>query len=340
MNRIVLWGVGERTKYYLKLEYFTDCTIVGFVTTIKQIDLFEGYPVFSIDELLCIQEEVDYIVISNEFYETIIQEIEKREIIIEKIVITDNIPLEPYRTYYKRLKNVSMELFQLLEKTPYILVKRNESDIVDSKMIIGAGKYERSIYMQDYVRYRTFELCSYEISRLGLNGAVAELGVFRGHFSSVINEHFPDKKLYLFDTFEGFDENEANDELKKGRCDRRFLEEHKDTSIMCMLNNIPNRDNVIVCKGFFPDSVTIDAKNEEYVFVSIDVDFEESMLSGLRFFYPRMVRGGMIFVHDYNTFFLDGIKEAIMKYEEEIGEKLLGIPIADRAGTYIIVKRD
>lgn len=36
-------------------------------------------------------------------------------------------------------------------------------------------------------------------------GSVAEAGVFQGEFASVINSSFPEKILYLFDTFEGFD---------------------------------------------------------------------------------------------------------------------------------------
>jgi O-methyltransferase len=37
-----------------------------------------------------------------------------------------------------------------------------------------------------------------------LPGSVAEVGVFRGDVAAVINECFPDRRLYLFDTFEGF----------------------------------------------------------------------------------------------------------------------------------------
>lgn len=35
-------------------------------------------------------------------------------------------------------------------------------------------------------------------------GSVAECGVFRGDFSRYINEFFPDRTLYLFDSFRGF----------------------------------------------------------------------------------------------------------------------------------------
>lgn len=39
----------------------------------------------------------------------------------------------------------------------------------------------------------------------GYAGNCAEVGVFSGSFAKQINRCFPNKKLYLFDTFTGFD---------------------------------------------------------------------------------------------------------------------------------------
>lgn len=46
--------------------------------------------------------------------------------------------------------------------------------------------------------------------------AVAEGGVFQGDFAKVINQCFPKHKLYLFDTFEGFDERDTKKEYDEG----------------------------------------------------------------------------------------------------------------------------
>lgn len=335
---IVLWGIGERTRYYLNLRYFDASNIVGYVCSEKGLEKYNDKPVFDIEELLILQDRIDYIVITNEFYEEIIIECKDAGIDDSKIVMTDNIPLEPYQSYYKKLKIISKDLFDLLEKTPYILTKKNEFDIIDDSLRIGTGKYARSIYMQDYYRFRTFELLAHELKEINLDAVVAELGVFRGHFASLINDVFKDRDIYLFDTFEGFNEKEAEKELKKGQCEERFILEHKDTSVEKMLMNMPYPEKVKVYKGYFPQSLTEEAKKQKYLFVSIDVDFEESMMQGLRFFYPRLVEGGVIFVHDYNTFFLEGIKEAVRHYEQELGKKLCKIPIADRAGTLVILK--
>lgn len=75
-----------------------------------------------------------------------------------------------------------------------------------------------------------------------------------------------------------------------------------------------------------------------YAFVSIDVDFEISILAGMRYFYPRLASGGVIFVHDYNNRFLEGVKQAIKSFEEEMGLCLRKVPLADEGGTLVILK--
>ena len=59
----------------------------------------------------------------------------------------------------------------------------------------------------DYVRIKTLEALCRELT--GVPGAAAELGVYRGSFARCINTLLPERRLYLFDTFEGFDPAEA-----------------------------------------------------------------------------------------------------------------------------------
>jgi len=66
----------------------------------------------------------------------------------------------------------------------------------------------------DFIRHKTLELCAYEIHRKNIVGNVAELGVYKGNFAAKINQLFPNRKLYLFDTFKGFDNRNIQSELK------------------------------------------------------------------------------------------------------------------------------
>ncbi len=60
----------------------------------------------------------------------------------------------------------------------------------------------------DYVRFGALQLLFLEIKENQVEGCMAELGVYRGDFARHINRAFPDRILYLFDTFEGFDKKD------------------------------------------------------------------------------------------------------------------------------------
>lgn len=187
----------------------------------------------------------------------------------------------------------------------------------------------------DYVRINTFELVADEIEKKNLDGAVAELGVYRGDFAQYINFKFKDRKLYLFDTFQGFNENESRTQIEMGYADQQFADSFKDTSETLVLSKMTYPEQCIIKKGLFPES--LDGLEEKFAFVSIDVDYEDSIFEGMRYFYPRLVSGGYIFIHDYNDIWLGGVKKAVERYERQFGE-LKKVPIADGSGTLVIVK--
>ena len=69
--------------------------------------------------------------------------------------------------------------------------------------------------------------------------------------------------------------------------------------------------------------------------ILLDVDLEESTLSGLRFFLPRMAEGGYLLLHDYNNPKLPGVKRTAERYEAEFG-RLRAVPLCDVNGTLVI----
>lgn len=335
---IILWGTGERARQFLERGYFKACRIYGFVDTYSKNESFLGYRVYAPEDLKEILKEADALVIANQYFGEILEACIEMGLEWEKIVLTDHVR-EPicYKRFLK-LAEFSQELFLSLQDRVMRLVKVNESDQKDADRLIGNDAYGAPVYMEDYFRFRTFEFAAREIKKQRTEGAIAELGVFRGTFSSLMNATFPDKKLYLFDTFEGFGQEEAEQEIRMGRCSENFVSAHKATSVARMLSNLPHPENCVVCKGFFPETVTQEASQEKYAFVSLDVDFEESTYQGLKFFYPRLSEGGMLFLHDYNTFYLDGVKLAVDRFEKESGVTLKKMPLADRAGTLVILK--
>ncbi|MBQ2771702.1 MAG: hypothetical protein IJE95_03170 [Methanocorpusculum sp.] len=188
----------------------------------------------------------------------------------------------------------------------------------------------------DYVRFRTLELLAEEIKKKGLTGAVAELGVFRGDFSSIINQLYPESTLYLFDTFEGFADVDIKHERENDYTSDKALTQFRNTSIDIVLSKMQHPDKCVVRKGYFPE--TVEGLEDRFIFVSLDCDLYLPILAGLEYFYPRLVEGGYIMIHDYNpTNEWKGVKEAVNDFEKKYGF-VPKVPITDSCGTLIITK--
>lgn len=169
--------------------------------------------------------------------------------------------------------------------------------------------------------------CVAMLKERNISGNMAEVGVYKGDFSKLLNRYFPEKKLYLFDTFEGFDAQ--RDQVNK--CD---LNNFKDTSIEIVLNKMITPQNCIVRKGYFPD--TTEGIEDTFCLVSLDTDLYNPILAGLEYFYPRMEKGGYIFVHDFDSYHYEGVKDAVYEYCNKNGATI--IPIMDRCLSVIVAK--
>jgi O-methyltransferase len=70
--------------------------------------------------------------------------------------------------------------------------------------------------------------------------------------------------------------------------------------------------------------------------VSLDVDLYKPTLAGLNYFYPRLVKGGCIFIHDYNNRRYKGVRSAVEEFTDAAGLPIVQLP--DFAGTAILSK--
>lgn len=193
---------------------------------------------------------------------------------------------------------------------------------------------KRNIDLQylDYIRLATLELISHEINKKKLEGNIAEVGVYKGKFAKYINQYFPDKKLYLFDTFEGFDEKDKKTERDLGLNDAS--QDFSNTSVGAVLKIMPFAHQCIIKKGFFPETTA--GLNDSFCFVSLDTDLYEPIYQGLIYFYPRMKKGGYIFVHDVNNDSYKGAAKAVEQFSAE--QNISFVPIPDSCGSVIFMK--
>lgn len=96
----------------------------------------------------------------------------------------------------KQLAEMGISNGRIIDMYPYEYSENiNEKIIYDNVETIG----------KDDARMGMLERCAREISYHKVKGNCAEAGVYRRDFSRHINLWFPYRKLYLIDTFEGFE---------------------------------------------------------------------------------------------------------------------------------------
>ena len=178
----------------------------------------------------------------------------------------------------------------------------------------------------DYVRLATLELLCRRLETVP--GAAAELGVYKGFFARCINQLLPERSLYLFDSFAGF--------APEACAAESFQAAHANTAIDRVLDIMPHPEKVTVKPGFFPAS--LHGLEERFCLVSLDVDFAQATLDGLRYFWPRLNQGGYILLHDWGSPRLPGVAQALNTYEAEIGAAIPAVPLCDVGGTLVLCK--
>lgn len=184
----------------------------------------------------------------------------------------------------------------------------------------------------EYVRVSTLELLAHEIYSNKVNGNVAELGVYQGEFAKWINQAFPDRTLYLFDTFEGFSRDDIDIERIHGLSDG--TQDFKFTSEELVIGKMNNPKFVVIKKGSFPQSFS--GFNSDLAFVSIDFDLYAPTLEGLKCCYPLLSKGGYIMIHDFNNDQYRGVRKAVLEFCNS--NSVPFFPLTDRCGSVIISK--
>jgi len=164
----------------------------------------------------------------------------------------------------------------------------------------------------------------------GIDGSLAELGVYKGTTAKLLHELMPARTLWLFDTFEGFDARDLAHERRGAADGFRF----DDTSLEAVLRHVGGADRVRACKGRFPDTAVEVPLGERFALVHLDADLNKPTADALAFFYPRMSPGGFIVLHDYGSGAWPGIAEAADAFFKDKPEGIVRIP--DKSGTAVV----
>jgi hypothetical protein len=246
------------------------------------------------------------------------------------------------------LRKPLKEKIKALQAMPMMLGCTNFSKVYLSyhpdSLVISSGHEEFSRLQQAFIEGNEFNQ-SGDLTRLwsmilnvkqviaeGIPGDFAELGVWRGNTSSVLAHYAAEnhRRLVLFDTFEGFSENDLRG------VDSQKSHAFSDTSLQRVRQRLC--DYSVLCDyavGYFPDSVR-DSHRRPYSVVSLDCDLYLPTKAGLEFFHPLMPKGGLLMIHDYSSRQWEGSKQAVDEFCAETGEMVILMP--DKSGSAFIRK--
>tara|TARA_Y100001958_G_C21196401_1_gene523675 strand:+ start:424 stop:1185 length:762 start_codon:yes stop_codon:yes gene_type:complete len=174
-------------------------------------------------------------------------------------------------------------------------------------------------------------ICLKKIVNNKIEGDIVECGIWKGisivFFSKILDlKKIKEKKIFGYDTFEGFPKPGQKDVTKEGTLMRSTFEKKKineDSSDWnyCSLadaqrnieNNTINSNNIILIKGKVENTLK-DEHNipKKISILKLDTCLYESTKLELEVLFPRIQKGGILIVDNYVNF--KGVQDAVKEY--------------------------
>jgi O-methyltransferase len=148
---------------------------------------------------------------------------------------------------------------------------------------------------------------------LNLDGDVVEFGCYEGDTSIKMGKLIKNKRLWLYDSFEGLPEKSDADASSVGN-------NFKTGELKASKNAVMKRflhaslTKPIIKKAWFDE---LDPENdlpEKIAFALLDGDYYESIKISLHLVTPKMTKEGIIIVHDYRNEALPGAAKAVDEF--------------------------
>ena len=155
-------------------------------------------------------------------------------------------------------------------------------------------------------------------------GDVAECGTYKGASAYFLARHIQqaklNKKLLLFNSFEGLSQPESIDQSYWKEGD---LTSHLD-DVWNALAPLGPTSFVELYKGWIPTRFA-EVADRRFCFVHIDLDLYRPTLDSLAFFYPRMNPRGIILFDDYGFASCPGVTQAVDEFMTDKPEPIINL---------------
>lgn len=159
--------------------------------------------------------------------------------------------------------------------------------------------------------YRCYELWQLVEQAAALEGAIIEVGAWRGGSSALLAKKAQlmgiHDTVYICDTFTGVAKAGAKDTKYKGG-------EHADTSVETVqevLSAVDAAENAKILVGMFPEESADQVEDETFRLCHVDVDVYQSAKDVVEWVWPKLVVGGIVVFDDYGFYACEGVARYI-----------------------------
>jgi O-methyltransferase len=215
------------------------------------------------------------------------------------------------------------------------------------KAILRAGiKASGSTHDATVVHQRMYNTVQFLRHTSDLEGDVAECGVFRGLFSFMFcnylrlaNPNFDGQGYHVFDSFQGLSQPSEQDVISRpeyGAVGTHFRPAGEfQGSLETVKSTLKDYPLVQYHAGWIPESLASVAERS-YKFVHVDLDLYEPTKGAVEYFYPRMVKGGIIVIDEYAIPRWPGPRMAV---DEFCQMNHLITPVSLTTGNGVLIKK-
>lgn len=211
--------------------------------------------------------------------------------------------------------------------------KKSPGDIYGNEQFVRLYEQCSDYTMTSLERmYSLYQSLNYIIDN-NIPGDLVECGVWKGGSSRMMalllkERGVTNRKLHLYDTFEGMSEPSEFDTSFRGDAADKLLAKEKKNgskeSIWCyapleeVRENLYStgypKENIVFVKGKVEDTLSLNMPGK-LALLRLDTDWYESTKIELELLYPLLVEKGVLIIDDFGHW--DGAKKAVVEYFEK-----------------------
>ena len=180
------------------------------------------------------------------------------------------------------------------------------------------------------------DITRYFLETLHVPGARGECGTYRGatalllcHARASREPGYQGEGFYLIDSFSGTSDPGAHDLISVREADGKTRQTHfftpgkTDIDAELVRGHFTQFPEARICAGWVP-AVFAELPDEPWAFVHIDLTLYEPTLAALKYFYPRLSKGGVIICT--GSGFCPGVQKAVDEFagDNDLGYVFLG----------------